>query len=178
MRRRIAEDIDAHALAGRVPTNLGFVDRMYRRCAPAPAHVDIDSTVVAVLPAVSKVYAPVGVSHRDHRLVRSYATAVARNGIPVCLYADLPYATRFGWPPWVTGSASDPHLDVDAEWDANPMIPKGRRPRIVTLGGEEAAAKLAAIRRYRSQLPALDAGPLHAISNPIIHGFEVFWDLT
>ena len=35
---------------------------------------------------------------------------------PVVLYADVPHATRFGWPTWVTGDPADPHLDPEAFW--------------------------------------------------------------
>jgi LmbE family N-acetylglucosaminyl deacetylase len=177
MRMRLVEDAKALGLAGRAATNLPFLDHMYRRCVPPPSLSDLDDAVSRLVPAASGVYAPVGVDHRDHRLVRRYAALIGRNGVPLQLYADLPYATRFGWPDWVTGRPSDPHLDVDAHWETNPFIPDRRGARVVALGDQRSAAKLAALRAYRSQLPALDAGPLEALSNPGIHGFEVFWEV-
>ena len=33
-------------------------------------------------------------------------TACSDAGIPVDLYADLPYAVVYGWPHWVTGDAA------------------------------------------------------------------------
>ena len=176
MRDRALEDAEALGLAGRAAINLPFLDHMYRRCAPPPSLPDLDAAVSRRVPAASAVYAPVGVDHRDHRLVRRYAALIGMNGVPLHLYADLPYVTRFGWPDWVSGSPSDPHLDVDAHWEANPCIPDRRGARVVALGEQRSAAKLEAIRAYRSQLPALDAGPLGALSNPAIHSFEVFWD--
>ena len=176
MRERIAEDTEALALVGKVPTNLPFLDHMYRRCAPPPSLAEIDAAVSRAVPAASAVYGPAGVDHRDHRLMRRYAALIGRNGVPVRLYADVPYATRFGWPPWVTGAAPDRHLDVDAHWEANAFIPDRRFAEVVKLGEERSAVKLEAMRAYRSQLPALDAGPLRALSNPAVHGYEVFWE--
>ena len=126
-----------------------------------------------VVPAASKVYVPavLGTPHGDHVRVRAYGEALARHGMPVELYADMPYAVVYGWPHWVTGDQPDPHLDVDAYWSAQP----GPSPRVVTLDDEQAAAKLEAMRAYATQFPTLDRGPIGLLSNPRIHRFEVFW---
>ena len=42
------------------------------------------------------------------------------------------------------------------------------------LDAEQAAAKLAAMRAYR-EFAVLDRGPVGQLSNPAIHGYEVFW---
>jgi hypothetical protein len=177
MRRRITEDAEALACVGRAATNLSFLDQMYLRCAALPPYTEIDAAIMSLVSRTSAVYAPVGVEHREHRFVRGYAATIARNGVPVHLYAEIPYATRLGWPPWVTGQPPEPNVNVDVLWRANPFIPDRSEARVVALGEKSAAAKLAAMRAYRSQLPALDAGPLRAVSNPAVHGFEVFWDL-
>jgi LmbE family N-acetylglucosaminyl deacetylase len=177
MRKRTAEDLEALALAGKAPRNLPFFDSAYRRCGPPPSFVDLDTEVTRIEPSASAVYAPVAAEHVDHRLVRRYAALIRRNGVPLCLYADVPYVTRFGWPAWVTGHAADPHLDVDGYWEANPFIPGRSRARVVALDAAASAAKLQAMRTYRSQLPALDAGPHLAVSGSAVRGFEVFWEV-
>ena len=46
---------------------------------------------------------------------------------------------------------------------------------MVRLTDEQAERKLAAMRAYRTQFRALDAGAIGVLSNPLIHRFEVFW---
>lgn len=43
------------------------------------------------------------------------------------------------------------------------------------LEADERAAKLDALRCYRSQFAALDGGTVRRISNPAVLGFEVRW---
>ena len=126
------------------------------------------------MPAASRVYAPavLGTPHPDHVRVRAYALACAAAGIPVELYADLPYAVVYGWPHWVTG---------------DPRRPAPRRRRVLgrarrratrascALDEAQAAAKLDAMRAYATQFPSLDRGPIGLLSNPKVHRFEVFW---
>lgn len=173
MRRRLDEDAAALALAARSAVSLGFLARTHRRGRPEPSFRALDAALAGGGP-VSAVYAPaaLGAPHPDHELVRSYALAVARQGMPVRLYADAPYCVAYGWPSWVTGAEPDSGLDVDAYWG-----PLGSRDgaEVVRLDPPAAAAKLAAMRTYRSEFAVLDRGPLRQLSNPGIHGFEVFW---
>jgi hypothetical protein len=113
-------------------------------------------------------------------VVREYALALARQGVPVRLYADLPYCAVYGWPAWVTGEKPDPHLDVDAYWGASAggALCTPARAEVVRLARPDAAAKLAAIRTYRAEFAVLDRGPVGQLSNPAIHGFEVFWPVS
>jgi LmbE family N-acetylglucosaminyl deacetylase len=171
MRERFDEDREALALAGRDPAlHLPFADSQYRGGRPPAALSELES----VLPKLSAVYAPActGVAHPDHLHVRRLAEALARAGVPAFLYADLPYCAEFGWPAWVTGADSDPHLDVDAIWAA----PAGE-PAVVRLDDAQAAAKHEAIKAYATQYAALARGPVGLISNPEIHRYEVFWRL-
>lgn len=46
---------------------------------------------------------------------------------------------------------------------------------VVRLSASAARAKLAAMRTYGTQFPTLDRGPLGRLSDPRVHGFEVFW---
>lgn len=182
MRRRIAEDREALARAGRLPVNLGFRCLAYRRGRPEPSFAGVDAALRAHVPVVSCVYAPaaLGASHPDHDLVRAYALALARQHVPVRLYADLPYCTVYGWPSWVTGSEPDPHLDVDAYWNASAggRYCSQATAHVVALASADAAAKLAAMRVYRAEFSVLDRGPIRQLSRPAIHGFEVFWPAT
>jgi len=179
MRDRRAEDLAALALAGRSGVHLPFPQADHRTGPPPPMSA-VDRAVARHLPSASVVYAPavLGTRHPDHALVRDYALALAAHGVPVRLYADAPYAVIYGWPAWVTGAAPDPHLDVDRYWrgagrDAGPTDPAGAQ--VVRLTAQQAEAKLAAMRTYRSQFSLLDRGPTGLLSNPAVHGYEVFW---
>ena len=173
MRDRIDEDRKALARANRTPVNLDFLEHQQRADRRPPSLGAIDAAVAAVVPATSRLLAPaaLGTPHPDHVRVRAYALACARAGIPVELYADLPYAVVYGWPHWVTGDPPDPHLNVDAYWGERPP----GEPRIVTLDEGDAADKLDAMRAYATQFPSLDRGPIGLLSNPRVHRFEVFW---
>ena len=105
MQARLEEDAAALALAGRAPHNLPFVDAQYRRHRRSPRLQQLDAALVNAVHQAAALYAPAGlgfVPHPDHALVRRLALGVRRNGVPVRLYADLPYAATFGWPHWVT----------------------------------------------------------------------------
>jgi LmbE family N-acetylglucosaminyl deacetylase len=179
MRARLAEDRAALAGLGSAPVCLPLPEEQYR--ATPPTLRDLDRALTAAAPRACAVYAPaaVGASHADHRLVRSLARAIGRSGVPVTLYADLPYAARHGWPHWVTGSAPPPHLDVDAYWEglvrAVPEIGDIRAAHVVRLDADTATRKLGAMRSYATQFRALDWGGL--LSDPVTHGHEVFWSL-
>jgi len=183
-RRRIAEDREALGRAGRSATNLDFLALVHRRGRPEPSFAQLDAAVSAHGPAASSVYAPaaLGTPHPDHEFVRSYAVVLARQGIPVRLYADLPYCALYGWPWWVTGAEPDLSLDVDAYWSASldgaAALCGRERAEVVRLPGPAAAAKLAAMRMYRAEFAVLDRGPVRQLSNPAIHGFEVFWPVA
>jgi LmbE family N-acetylglucosaminyl deacetylase len=181
VRRRVAEDREALQRAGRTPINLGFLSLAHRRGRPEPSFRQLDAALAARVARPSCVYAPaaLGAPHPDHALVRAYALALARQGMPARLYADLPYCAVYGWPGWVTGEPGDPRLDVDAYWraslDGAARLCARERAEVVRLPAEQAAAKLAAMRTYRAEFSVLDRGPVRQLSNPAIHAFEVFW---
>ena len=179
MQRRIAEDREALARAGRSAVNLGFYCLSHRRGRVEPSFARVDAALRAHVGRVSCVYAPaaLGAPHPDHDFVRAYALALTHQGVPVRLYADAPYCTVYGWPSWVTGDEPDPHLDVDAYWSASDggSHCTAATAQVVRLAGPAAAAKLAAMRVYRAEFSVLDRGPIGQLSNPAIHGFEVFW---
>lgn len=186
MEERFAEDRAALAAAGvPAPLNLSHPDNQYRRGRPPASLAAIDASLVPRVTTVSRVFAPINlvVAHPDHRQTRAYGQALRAAGIPLTLYADVPYCAEYGWPAWVTDDEPDPYLDVDAIWALSgsglPADAGARAAaRVERLAAADASAKLAAIRIYRTQLSALDRGPVGLISNPRVHGFEVFWDLS
>jgi LmbE family N-acetylglucosaminyl deacetylase len=184
MRRRVAEDREALGLAGRSARNLGFLARSYRRGRPEPSLAQLESALLTCADGASLVYAPaaLGSPHPDHELIRAYALRLAGDGMPVRLYADLPYCGVYGWPAWVSGHEPDPRLDVDAYWESSAGEAAAHltreRAAVVRLAPEAAAAKLAAMRTYRAEFAVLDRGPVGQLSNPALHGYEVFWSVN
>jgi LmbE family N-acetylglucosaminyl deacetylase len=174
VRDRIADDRDALGRAGRRPLNLGFLAQPYRAGRPEASFAALDAALAAWMPGAAIVYAPaaLGEPHPDHELVRDYALALAACGLPVRLYADLPYCAVYGWPAWVTGGDPDPQLDIEAYWNGSGLTEAGAE--VVQLDSAQAAAKLAAMRAYR-EFALLDRGPVGQLSNPAIHRYEVFW---
>jgi LmbE family N-acetylglucosaminyl deacetylase len=178
VRERLAEDREALALAGREGTYLHFVERQY-----GAEHPSVEEVVLALrerVSAGSEVFAPAGIGdHSAHVLTRQAALELAGEGRKARFYADLPYATEFGWPAWVTGDEPDPYRDVDAAWraDAEPLFEAGYRPQAVTLSDELRAQKAEALTKYRSQLSALDGGPQRRLTHPALLRYEVVWSL-
>ena len=157
MRERLAEDRVALAHAGRDATHLDFLDAQYRS-----GPLDQDALLAELneaAPEASELWAPAGIgAHPDHIQVREAALAIRRDGgPPLRLYAELPYATRQGWPEWITGRRARHDLDVDAWLRA--YLPEGTpvpgEPHV--LSRAEARRKLRALHDYRTQWPALDA---------------------
>ncbi len=179
---RLAEDAAALALAKRTPINLPFLDNQYR-AQPGPPLEQLDSALCAQVPSASHVYVPAGVGgHPDHKLVRRYGRMLARAGMPVSLYVDLPYCVTHGWPHWVQGGEPEANRNVNAFWlsflEGVPEMPPLRSAHVERLDDDAAAAKLAAMRTYRTQFPALDGGTKQMLADPAVHRFEVRWELT
>jgi LmbE family N-acetylglucosaminyl deacetylase len=180
-RERIAEDVAVlEPVVGR-PVNLSLLEHQYRaRNGPFPLAA-IDRPLCEAVSAASAVYAPaaLGAGHADHRLVRELARTLVDCGMPVRLYADVPYAVRYGWPQWVTGAPPNRNLDVDPYWERVlvevPEIGSLRDAEIMRLPAAAGSRKLTAMRAYRTQFSALDWGGL--LSDPVTHGHELFWTL-
>lgn len=177
VRDRIAEDSEIFAGIGHRPAYLPFIDAQYRTTHPTV--MAIDRAVAEVAPTASLVYAPaaLGFAPVDHLLLRAYARTLAHAEMPVVLYADLPYAVRAGrWPAWVRGGRSGARDVEGAFWrPALRGVPEIVDANVVTLPPDAAAAKLAAMRAYRTQFPGLDHDG--RLSDPRIHRHEVFWRL-
>lgn len=170
MELRLAEDDEALALAGRGAVGLGFLDAQYRE-GPLAAD-ELRAALADATPEGSPIHAPAGIgAHADHVVVRDAAFELARSrGVPLTLYADLPYAAMPGWPEWVTGAGA-----ADERWEGSlataPCPRDALSVRVIRLTGDERAAKLRSLGAYRTQFPALLPGPLDL-------GFEVQWDVA
>lgn len=178
-RGRIAEDALALADAGRRPFNLPLLDREYRGAPFAVGLGDLDRALSSEVESASRVYVPAGIGgHVDHVLTRRYGCALLGAGMPVTLYADLPYCVFHGWPAWVDGAPPEPRRSVDAYWQsflsAVPAMPPLRAAEVVRLDAPSAGAKLRAIQRYEM---SLNYGFRRLLADPAFHGFEVRWDL-
>jgi LmbE family N-acetylglucosaminyl deacetylase len=175
-RQRIAEDRAALEHAGRVPTNLGL-----RPPAGEYAAAHLRELLAAAIPPESEVHLPAAIGgHPAHVLVRDVGLGLAGRAARAFLYADIPYAVRYGWPAWVTGADPDPHQVPVAAWArdlARARLPGTPEPQVRTLDGATAERKLAALREYRSQWPALNGGPLGILEHPAVRGWEVSWQL-
>ena len=175
-RIRADEDERALARAGRRALNLDFLDIQYRTTARDPGA--IADALREAIPAGATVYAPAAFAlHDDHLDVRTAALALGERN-PLRLYADLPHASAAGWPSWVDPGATDGDR-VDALWaraiETAGVKPAGREAH--ALDGELLAAKLDAVREYRSQLPMLETsfGRVLDPGGPLAH--EVEWRL-
>jgi hypothetical protein len=179
---RLAEDAVALARAGHEPVNLSFLDAQYRSGA-GPDLGRLDAAVSEQVQAAAHVHVPAGLGgHADHRLARRYGQMLARRGLSVSLYADLPYCVAHGWPGWVDGREPDLHRDPDAYWmsflEDVPEMPPLHSGRVSRLDDAAAAAKLDAMRCYQTQYPALDYGARGLLADPEIHRYEVSWTLA
>ena len=181
-RERLAEDALALGQAGRTPINLPLLDAQYRGGAPALRLEDLDLALSEHVPAASSVLAPAGIgAHPDHLFARRYARALLATGMPVSLYAELPYCVLHGWPSWVDGRQAESNRDVDVFWRSflSQFAELGELPaaQVRRLDDVQAAEKLEAMSRYRTQLPALSYGARGLLEDPEIHRFEVIWRL-
>jgi LmbE family N-acetylglucosaminyl deacetylase len=171
--QRRAEDAQVLTPLVGPPANLPFLDMQYaRRDGNRVTMSALDRAVAQIAPAVSLVYAPaaLGEGHVDHRLVRAYARVVPRAGIPIRLYADLPYAARPAWPDWVRIGRPPGRGDRS--------LPAGLRHAdgidVVNLGDDEVHGKLEALQRYGTQFTALDEEGY--LTDPQTLRHEVFWN--
>jgi LmbE family N-acetylglucosaminyl deacetylase len=178
-RERAAEDREALGLAGRRPIELGFVDGQYRDREQALE--PLIEAVAAAAPGEALVLAPAALDrHRDHLAVRDAALALRGRGRAVALYADIPHATLYGWPAWVSGGQTDPHLDPEAYWDlaleGSGVSLRALSAEVRALDRAQEARKREAVGRYRTQVPALEM-QFGLFARPEVLRYEVVWPL-
>jgi len=176
---RIEEDARALALAGRRAYNLPLPEIQQRGGPDAVSLSALRRELAGAVPAASRLYAPAGIGgHVDHVLARRCARHLLGRGVPVTLYAELPYCVAHGWPAWVRAEGPHGSGDVDAYWQAFladvPEMPPLRRGRVAHLDDDAAATKLRAIGCYELSLGLATREMLAAGA---FHTTEVAWDL-
>jgi hypothetical protein len=181
-RLRMAEDARALALAAREPLNLPLLDQQYRRRARSQVGlIELDRALAeAGVAAASRVYAPAGIGgHADHLLARRYARLLLAAGVPVTLYADVPYCFFHGWPSWVDGEPPSAHRNVDAYWlsflSDVPEMPALHAGEVHRLDAASMRAKREAVQSYET---SLNHGVRHLLGEEKFGGFEVRWPLV
>jgi LmbE family N-acetylglucosaminyl deacetylase len=167
MLERLQEDRVALARAGRHATSLEFPETQYRQ-GPLQSEALHDALQQTVE----------GAAHDDHVQIRNAALELAGNGgPPLKLYADLPYAVKYGWPGWVTAESDDPHLVVEAWWRRFLPPELDLQAAKHALSAAAARRKLHALAAYRTQLPGLNGGPLELLQRTRIIRYEVSWSV-
>lgn len=183
---RLRQNPALHVLLRRIPPLRLMLDRPSLQpllCGvPAPTPAEIADAVVRAVPSATGIYAPAGIGgHPDHVLVREAGAVLASRGMHVHLYADVPYAVRYGWPAWVGTTKAEHQTDrANALWSRylgglalGDMI---GRAIVVRLAPEEAARKASAIRRYVTQARSLaGAGGRSWLQNVAL---EVYWPVA
>jgi LmbE family N-acetylglucosaminyl deacetylase len=175
MLERLAEDRVALERAGCRDTALDFPEAQYRQGALDSGA--LRAALEGVLDGAAEAWAPAGIGgHEDHVQIRNAALALWRHGGPAPkLYAELPYAVRYGWPGWVTAQEDDPYLVIDEWWQSFLPDDVALVPETHALSEADARAKLHALAAYRSQFPGLNGGPIEMLGRPQIIGHEVSW---
>ncbi|PWJ54017.1 hypothetical protein SAMN06264364_10999 [Quadrisphaera granulorum] len=146
-----------------------------------PVLAELGAALADAAQGCGHLYLPAAVGqHPDHVSThRAGFVAAQRLGVPVTLYADVPYSVRWGWPECVTGQPDSPFLRCTAEWDesfaATGLDREHWRLQVRRLSEEQVAAKSAALECYASQMPALDAGTARIVTRPDVMAFEVVW---
>ena len=178
-RARLEEDAGALALAGRRAHNLELPEIQQREGPDAVGLPALLRALAQAVPRASRVYAPAGIGgHVDHVLTRRCALRLLERGMPVTLYAELPYCVTHGWPAWVGAQGPQAWGDVDAYWETFltdvPEMPALHQARVAQLDAEAAALKLRAIGCYRL---SLGLAAREALAAGAFHTAEVMWDL-
>ncbi len=177
------------SMAGAQGVHLPFLDSSYRNKPAGPELVRCLRTLVAEADTVA---VPVGLGHHpDHLEVRDATLCCLADMTPrrVLLYADLPYANRYGWPRWVTSRHSARTSGWDRigwapdrttlSWMRSACLSWRSFPRtaatVVPVTLEEQERKLAAVRCYRTQTSLLGYGDGGPSVRPERLGYEVYW---
>jgi LmbE family N-acetylglucosaminyl deacetylase len=182
MRRRHAEDRAALTEVGRSAMGLALLEAD-ERSAEATCEAIVERIRDRVESAAG-ILAPVGMgSHPDHLATRDAAFRLwtEEPALGLRLYADIPYAIRVGWPPWVSGADPDPHLDPSVPWEralGRLPVPRDRLSAGVRrLDRAQRSWKSRALGCYASQIPALAGGPHRTFADEAL-SFEVIWSVS
>jgi LmbE family N-acetylglucosaminyl deacetylase len=131
------------------------------------------------LPAGAVVYGPAGIGgHPDHRDLARAAVLLAGRVGRLRLFADSPYYLLHGLPSWL-GHSGNPAADgaVERALSTSGADRLALRRRVVRLPDGEFAAKLAAIRRYTTELPGVRAALAARGGGLDLMRHEVYWSV-
>jgi LmbE family N-acetylglucosaminyl deacetylase len=186
---RRAEDVAALALAESEAVHLDLLDEQYRGDRDAPRD-ELVELLREHLVGAREVWLPAGLGgHVDHIAARDAGLLATAAGQRIRLYADLPYAGQPAWPVNVTGAPRDlavhyllsvlGRLARAQEWRST-LEGSGVRMdlaqrHVVKLTRSQFRDKVAAVRRYRSQMAALRCGPRHLLRERRLFAYEVYW---
>jgi len=199
--RRRREDSAALALAGRTPVHLDlpeiqfaafrdpalreliarspqdFVARVSGQPSLGRQIGELAAMLGARIPAAPIVYGPAGIGgHPDHRDLAQATVRLAVPGREVRLYADSPYYLARGLPSWVGG---EPNPAADRLTDeALARIDLAGRPltrKVIELDEAALQSKMAAMRRYETEIPAIWADMTRAPGGPAAIRYETYW---
>jgi hypothetical protein len=146
---RLREDRSVLEALGADRVGLGLLDAQYRDENDLGVH-EVASLIAAAVSPAAHILVPAAIGgHSDHLLARNAALQALR-GSParISLYADIPYATYFGWPESVSGVPANPHLNIDAYYARDLSSMSGWSLgdfRVLELSNDQMAAKLASM---------------------------------
>jgi LmbE family N-acetylglucosaminyl deacetylase len=174
MRRRRLEDRQALEALDVQVEQLDLVESQYAdRASPAAVSAEI---AVSLPSRCELLVAPAGIGgHPDHLKVRAAATEMAcALGIPLELYAEMPYAVQYGWPRAVDGHGPGGAADPMAGWTA--FLPaEATAMRAIALSPDEQRAKRRSAEVYETQWAALNG--LGLLELDAFWAYEVRWTL-
>jgi hypothetical protein len=188
---RLRQSPSLHTMFRRVPPlrfvmlRLPFL-RPALYTTPTPDAGQLAERIVQAVPDASSLCVPAGIGgHRDHLLVREAGAVLSSRGMTVRLYADMPYAVRYGWPAWVGAPEGERKNDrASGFWarELEALRPQVgdpvQRARVVRLTPHERARKKAAVRRYATQVGSLNAGRTRGrLDEESTFEYEVYWEL-
>lgn len=161
MRARRAEDLDALTGIAEEIHHCDVPEQLHRRADPPTAEAVADLAANLVTSG-SLCLAPLAGGPRpnpDHRIVRDAARALRRaTGIPVSLYADVPYCVKQGsWPESLGGDGPNPQW-LNRCWREAPETEGGILAVTRPLDPGEQTDKRALCQKYVTQFTALDRG--------------------
>jgi LmbE family N-acetylglucosaminyl deacetylase len=171
---RRGEDRRALAIADCTPTHLDFLGSTHRTKT-----LDTAALRAAIRRSVADadvMWVPAAIGgHPDHIAARD-AALEARGSRTCFLYADLPYAARFGWPDghsgldvagWLTAQVTGIPVDSPVFGDY----------RTTLLSDSKKATKIAALKEYQSQFTALQVSAGNGFPTGPEWSYEVFWPI-
>jgi LmbE family N-acetylglucosaminyl deacetylase len=149
--------------------------------SPAPTAHQIVTALTSQVAAASLVCVPAAIGrHPDHVLLRDAALKLVDQGVPVRLYADLPYCIQHGWPRWVSGQTNSNDAAIDSLWrsDLGDVVDSLQSAVIVTLTPQQQETKRAAVGCYRSQLSTAGSGFREMLLGRDSFRYELYWQIT